>query len=55
MARYVRARELDVTAAHGQVAARLALVHRDPVGRMLVAQAMTEDLPIVTSDAAIGR
>jgi len=30
-------------------------IHRDPFDRMLVAQAQTEDCPIITSDSVIGK
>ncbi len=40
---------------HARVAGGLPLHHRDPVDRMLVAQAIVERLTIVTRDDAIGR
>ncbi len=42
--------ELPVTWAHGRAAAVLPPVHRDPFDRMLVAQAATEDLVLLTRD-----
>jgi PIN domain nuclease of toxin-antitoxin system len=47
--------ELPVTWAHGRAAAELPLVHRDPFDRMLVAQALAEDLVLVTRDPVIPR
>jgi PIN domain nuclease of toxin-antitoxin system len=42
--------ELPVTALYAEAAANLPLHHRDPFDRMLVAQAMTEGLVLVTAD-----
>jgi len=47
--------ELPVTWRHGQVAASLPLVHRDPFDRMLVAQAQAERMVLVTRDRDIPR
>ncbi len=41
---------LPITFAHADLAASLPAHHRDPFDRMLVAQAMTEDLVVVTRD-----
>ena len=51
----VRARftELHVTIAHGEQAARLPMIHRDPFDRMLIAQAQFEDLTLITPDSKI--
>lgn len=46
-------RELPVTYAHAIVAGRLPFHHRDPFDRMLVAQAVTEGLTLVTRDVSI--
>ncbi len=46
---------LDVTLTHVVRAAELPAHHRDPFDRMLVAQAQTEQLTLVTGDAAIER
>jgi len=48
-------RPLPVEVAHALRAGRLPPHHRDPFDRMLVAQAQVEGLPILTSDANIGR
>jgi len=45
--------KLDVTVAHGFMAAQLPMHHRDPFDRMLVAQARAEGLMLVTSDRAL--
>jgi PIN domain nuclease of toxin-antitoxin system len=44
---------LPVTADHAVAAGRLPLVHRDPFDRLLVAQALTEGLTLVTRDKAL--
>jgi PIN domain nuclease of toxin-antitoxin system len=44
---------IDVTAEHGAAAGQLPMHHRDPFDRMLVAQALLEDLTIVTRDRII--
>ncbi|MDZ5447442.1 type II toxin-antitoxin system VapC family toxin [Micromonospora sp. 4G57] len=46
-------RELPVTHAHAIAAGRLPFHHRDPFDRMLVAQAVTEGLTLVTRDVSI--
>ncbi len=43
-------KELPITSAHAIAAGRLPLIHRDPVDRMLVAQAQCEALTLVTRD-----
>ncbi len=45
--------ELPVTAEHGLAAGALPLLHRDPFDRMLVAQAKSEGLTLVTRDREI--
>lgn len=45
--------ELPVTAAHGLAAGTLPPHHRDPIDRMLVAQAASEGMRLVTHDRAI--
>lgn len=44
-------RELLISFEHAIAAGRLPLLHRDPFGRMLVAQANCEKLTLVTRDA----
>ena len=46
---------LKIDEHHAKLAGELPLIHRDPFDRMLVAQAMLEQLVIVTSDAEIPR
>jgi PIN domain nuclease of toxin-antitoxin system len=46
-------RELPVTHAHAIAAGRLPPHHRDPFDRMLVAQAVTEGLTLVSRDESI--
>lgn len=48
--RALRIRELLVSSDHAVVAGRLPLHHLDPFDRMLVAQALVEDLTLVTRD-----
>jgi PIN domain nuclease of toxin-antitoxin system len=47
--------ELPVTFAHSEQLAALPALHRDPFDRLLVAQAIAEDLTVVTRDPAIAR
>jgi len=47
--------ELPITSAHAMAAGKLPLVHRDPFDRMLVAQAMVEDIVLLTHDAQLAR
>lgn len=44
---------LPITHEHGITAAELPQHHRDPFGRILVAQAQTEDMVLITSDRMI--
>jgi PIN domain nuclease of toxin-antitoxin system len=44
-------RQLPITVAHALRAGVLAGAHRDPFDRLLAAQSMLEDLPIVSGDA----
>jgi len=43
---------LGITISHTAVVARLPFHHRDPFDRLLVAQAMTEQMSIVSGDTA---
>jgi len=45
--------ELAVRALHAAAAARLPMHHRDPFDRLLVAQAVTEPLRLLTADAVL--
>jgi PIN domain nuclease of toxin-antitoxin system len=46
---------LPVAVEHTVAVAFLPLHHRDPFDRILVAQAMTDNLPIVSSDEVVDR
>lgn len=48
-------RELPVTAAHAAAVRDLPDIHRDPFDRLLVAQAITEPLRLLTDDATVGK
>lgn len=43
-------RTLSLSAAHGLAVAKLPVHHRDPFDRLLIAQALTDNLTIVTAD-----
>lgn len=45
--------ELPVTVSHAEATLALPSAHRDPFDRMLIAQAQTEGLAIVTADDAL--
>jgi PIN domain nuclease of toxin-antitoxin system len=45
--------ELPITMAHAEATLTLPLAHRDPFDRMLIAQAQTEGLALVTVDDAL--
>ncbi len=47
--------ELPFTARHGLAVGALPWLHRDPFDRMLLAQARTEGIPLLTHDEAIVR
>lgn len=42
---------LDITVDHALHVAQLPFHHRDPFDRMLIAQAITEGLPIISADS----
>ena len=44
---------LPITVAHATVVASLPFHHRDPFDRLLIAQALTENVPLVSSDAIV--
>ncbi len=44
-----------MTVAHALRAGALPDLHADPFDRLLVAQAQLEDVPILTTDPAVGR
>jgi PIN domain nuclease of toxin-antitoxin system len=43
---------LAITVEHARLAGRLEGAHKDPFDRILAAQALVEDLPLVTNDSA---
>ena len=47
--------ELAVTSAHAVALDTLPPLHKDPFDRLLAAQSLVLDVPIATSDAAIGQ
>ena len=47
--------ELPVTSAHAVVLDTLPALHKDPFDRILVAQAQTEGITLVTSDDQVAR
>ena len=47
------AHELVVSTEHAVLAGKLDWAHRDPFDRLLVAQAIVEDLTLVTADRAV--
>ena len=44
-------KELPISVAHAMHAASLPFHHRDPFDRIIIAQALLEGLPVVTSDS----
>ena len=46
-------RDLAVTWRHARAVRTLAVHHRDPLDRMLIAQAISEPLRLITSDARL--
>ena len=44
---------LPISLQHATTVVSLPLCHRDPFDRMLVAQAMVEQVPIISSDVAL--
>ncbi|MGH9518197.1 MAG: type II toxin-antitoxin system VapC family toxin [Terriglobales bacterium] len=46
-------RQLPVMNRHAMAVAQLPLLHRDPFDRMLIAQAMTEPMRLLTADARL--
>ena len=43
---------LNINVSHLKHVADLPLIHRDPFDRLLIAQSMVEDLPIITNNRA---
>ena len=51
--RMLQTRVLPLEAAHAYAVYGLPMLHRDPFDRMLIAQALAEDLTLVTGDEQI--
>ena len=49
----IAAEELQITSAHALLAGSMRWSHRDPFDRLLVAQALTEGVPLVSVDPAM--
>lgn len=49
------AQELPFTSSHAARLAAMPLHHRDPFDRMILAQALVEDLTVATTDAGFAR
>ena len=47
--------ELPITGEHAAATALLPQLHRDPFDRLLIAQAMTEGIALLTADAEVAR
>lgn len=45
--------ELPITAKHAAVISQLENIHRDPFDRILIAQAITEPLRLLTADKVL--
>lgn len=43
---------LHIESAHLETVSRLPLHHRDPFDRMIIAQALSEDMAVISADAA---
>jgi PIN domain nuclease of toxin-antitoxin system len=41
---------LPISLAHGLLAGRLVISHKDPFDRLLIAQSLVEDLPLVSNE-----
>ena len=48
-------RELAITGAHAVAVDLLPMIHKDPFDRILVAQAQTERMTLLTTDARLGK
>lgn len=47
--------ELPLTARHGQLAGNLNIANKDPFDRMLIAQSILDQLPLVSNEADFDR
>jgi PIN domain nuclease of toxin-antitoxin system len=48
-------RELPIMSTHGLAAAELPPIHKDPFDRILIAQAATEQMLLLTSDLTVAK
>jgi PIN domain nuclease of toxin-antitoxin system len=48
-------RSLEITVPHAIQASSLPLHHRDPFDRMLIAQAQTEEMTLISADSIFGQ
>ncbi len=53
--RILSAQTLDITLTHALAVADLPPVHRDPFDRLLIAQAASENLTLLTTDRIFGK
>lgn len=53
--RTISAKVLPISLEHIALVATLPMLHRDPFDRMLVAQAMHENIPLVSADEQLSR
>lgn len=42
--------ELPITIRHGRIAGTLQVAHKDPFDRLLIAQSLAEDVPLVSNE-----
>lgn len=47
--------ELPILSAHAVAIDALPPIHKDPFDRLLIAQALVEDIPLLTNDATLAR
>lgn len=47
--------ELQITSEHAVAVEGLPVIHKNPLDRMLVAQAMTEGITLITSDSIVAK
>jgi len=50
-----RYRQLEITTAHVMAVETLPSIHKDPFDRLLLAQAMTEGMTLLTADSVLAR
>ncbi len=46
---------LPITLSHAAFTRTLPTIHKDPFDRILIAQSIVEDMPLITRDGTIGR